>query len=324
MIIQHNMMAMNANNSIKMENKKLAANTEKLSSGFRINRSADDAAGLSISEKMRTQIRGLNRASLNAQDGISMIQVAEGALNEVHSILQRMNELAVQGANDTNVTADRDCIKKEITQLAIEIDEISNRTEFNGMKLLDSTVKDKKLQVGANSEQSIDVTFKPMDTHALGLRFTVGGEIPDWVNYKPSIYNIGLNDDDTINAYGSSNTWISNGERATEYSLISDEGKLNVDNYENAGAVIKLTQNAIEIVSQMRSVYGATQNRLEHAINYLQNSSENLQSSESKIRDTDMANEMVEYSKHNILLQAGNSMLTHANQNPQGVLQLLS
>ena len=265
MIIQHNLQAANAARMLGVVTSKQAKSSKKLSSGYRINSAADDAAGLAISEKMRFQIKGLKKASNNAQDGISLIQVAEGALGEVHSILQRVNELATQAANDTNTTADRDAIKKEIDQLSIEIDRIARSTQFNSMNLLDGSFKRKSLQVGIRS-----------------VNFNTG---------KKNYYN--------------------------------PKNCLLVNSYDTAIRTMKLSQNAIDLVSQMRSSLGAVQNRLEHTIANLDNIAENTTAAESRIRDTDMAKEMVEYSTNNILMQAGQSMLAQANQSRQGILSLL-
>ena len=271
MIVQHNMSAMNANRMLSGVSSAQSKSTEKLSSGYRINRAADDAAGLSISEKMRSQIRGLNKASSNAEDGISLIQVAEGALNEAHSILQRMNELATQAANDTNTSSDRSAIQQELTQLTSELDRIYSTTQFNTMNLLDGDFTGKSLQVGALSGQVISVSIKSMKASALGIGYNA----------------------------------------------------IKVSSNAVAGQSMSLIQKAINRVSEERSKLGAIQNRLEHTINNLDTTSENTSAAESRIRDTDMATEMVEYSKNNILAQAGQSMLSQANQQTQGVLSLL-
>ena len=275
MIVQHNMASANTNRQLGITNTNLAKSTEKLSSGYRINRAGDDAAGLSISEKMRSQIRGLDRASDNAQDGISLIQTAEGAMNETHSILQRMRELTVQAANDTNVSADRSSIKSEIADLEAEIDRISNTTEFNTMKLLngDLSTGGVNLQVGANKDQNINFTIDKTDTVTL------------------------LGATDAISS--------------------------KVDTYANATAALDTIDDAITSLSTNRSNLGAKQNRLEHTIANADNTSENLQSAESRIRDVDMAEEMTRYSKDSILQQAAQSMLAQANQATQGVLNLL-
>ena len=269
MVVQHNLSAMNTNRQMGVVTSALQKSTEKLSSGYKINRAGDDAAGLSISEKMRSQIRGLNKASDNAQDGISLIQVAEGALNETHSILQRMNELATQAANDTNTSVDRQSIKDEIEQLNEELDRISTTTQFNKQDLLTGRFSG-KLQVGALKGQTMDVKIS-LAVSAKGLKVS-----------------------------------------AVEVST-------NV----KAGAAMQSIQDAIESVSKQRSKLGAIQNRLEHTINNLDTNAENTQAAESRIRDTDMADEMVQYSKNNILSQAGQSMLAQANQQTQGVLSLL-
>ncbi|MDF2472548.1 MAG: flagellin [Anaerocolumna sp.] len=269
MIVQHNMAAANTNRQLGVTTGNLAKSTEKLSSGYKINRAGDNAAGLSISEKMRGQIRGLDQASINAQDGISLIQTAEGALNETHSILQRMRELSVQAANDTNATEDRTSIQEEIDQLALEVTRISSQTEFNTQNLLDGSFSGKLLQIGANEGQFISVTITSMDATTLG-----------------------------VNA-------------------------LDVSTNGDASAAIVSIDGAISQVSTLRSTLGALQNRLEHTIANADNTSENLQAAESRIRDVDMAKEMVKYSKDNILQQAAQSMLAQANQSTQGVLSLL-
>lgn len=274
MVVQHNLQAANTNRQLGITTSAQAKSTEKLSSGYKINRAADDAAGLSISEKMRSQIRGLNKASSNAQDGVSLVQTAEGALNETHSILQRMNELATQAANGTNTSVDRSAIRAELDQLTSEINRIQSTTQFNTMNLLDGTFsgakKQMKLQVGALSGQSINFSIANMCATKIGLTTA-----------------------------------------------------LSVSTFSQAGSYMKAVQNAIEVVSKQRSAMGAIQNRLEHTIANLDTTSENTQSAESRIRDTDMASEMVTYSKNNILAQAGQSMLAQANQSTQGVLSLL-
>ena len=292
MVVQHNMTAMNANRQLGITTGQQAKSTEKLSSGYRINRAADDAAGLTISEKMRSQIRGLNKASSNAQDGVSLIQVAEGALGETHSILQRMNELATQAANDTNTTADRNAIQSEINQLSSEINRIQSTTQFNTMNLIDGSYTGKNLQVGSLSGQKIEISIANMNATSL-----FGGSTQDAA--KGSNFDVNTTN---MKAY------VKN---------------LSVSSFESAGSSMKYIQSAIALVSAQRSDLGAVQNRLEHTIANLDNISENTQSAESRIRDTDMAEEMVEYSKNNILAQAGQSMLAQANQSTQGVLSLL-
>ena len=276
MIVQHNMSALNTNRQLGITNKALANSTEKLSSGYRVNRAADDAAGLSISEKMRGQIRGLNQASSNAQDGQSLIQTAEGALGEIHSVLQRMRELVVQASNDTNVSADRKAIALELHALTSEIDRIASQTEFNTMKLLSGGFQGKGLQVGANGDQIISISISAMTTKGLGV---VHGTIAAVVSAASS--------------------------------------------YDEITVLISVVNSAITKVSMQRSYLGALQNRLDHTIANADNMAENLQSSESQIRDVNMADEMVTYSAKSILQQAGQSMLAQANQVPQGVLSLL-
>lgn len=278
MIVQHNMTALNANRQLGITNTNMAKSTEKLSSGYRINRAADDAAGLSISEKMRGQIRGLKQASTNAQDGESLIQTAEGALSEIHSVLQRMRELTVQASNDTNVTADRRAIAKEVRALTSEINRIATQTEFNTMKLLSGKFKNKILQVGANTKQYITFGISKMTAKALGVSV---GAIAKKIS-KPG---------------------ATGGKEITK--------------------LITIVNKAISKVSTQRSALGALQNRLDHTIANADNMAENLQSSESKIRDVNMADEMVSYSAKSILQQAGQSMLAQANRSTQGVLSLL-
>jgi len=270
MVVQHNLTAMNANRQLGITTGAMAKSTEKLSSGFRINRASDDAAGLSISEKMRNQIRGLDRASANAQDGISLIQTAEGALNESHAILQRMSELCVQAANDTNVSTDRTAIKAEIDQLSSELTRISTTTQFNKKNLIDGTLTGAKLQIGANQNQSMSISIDNTSATALGVN------------------------------------------------------NIQVDSFDNASAGITTVQTAITNLSTIRSGLGAVQNRLEHTVANLDTTSENTQAAESRIRDVDMAKEMVSFSKYSILAQAGQSMLAQANGQTSGVLTLLS
>lgn len=320
MIIQHNLQAENANRMLGITTSKQSKSVKKLSSGYKINSAADDAAGLSISEKMRQQIRGLGKASTNAQDGVSLIQVAEGALNEVHSILHRMNELATQAANDTNTSVDRNAIKSEIDQLAWEINRVASATQFNTMNLLDGTFKQKSLQVGALEGQGIEIDIKKMDTHAFGMEFNfTDPKIDAALSAKPSIEYIEQNKDiDT--AYPG---WQSINSVTGLISHYEPNQNLLVYDYEMAGRTMIVVQNAVDLVSEMRASLGATQNRLEHAIKNLDNIAENTTSAESRIRDTDMAEEMVAYSTNNILSQAGQTILAQANQNSQGVLSLL-
>lgn len=276
MIVQHNITSMNANRQLGIVGNNLAKSTEKLSSGYRINRAADDAAGLAISEKMRAQVRGLNRASDNAQDGISLIQTAEGAMDQQHAILQRARELVVQAGNTgvldggtTSGSGDDDFrkIQDELDELEKEFARINDQTEFNKKKLLDGSYKDQYLQVGANDNQGISVTINKTTWTAPAV---IGG------------------------AAGKGSTLL----------------KENID-------------KAIKSVTTERSKLGAVQNRLEYTVKVDDNTAENMQAAESRIRDTDMADEMTRFSKESILQQAATSMLAQANQANQGVLSLL-
>lgn len=394
MVVQHNLTAMNSNRQLGVTTSAQAKSAEKLSSGYRINRAGDDAAGLKISEKMRSQVRGLNRASTNAQDGVSLIQTAEGALNEAHSILQRMNELAVQGANDTNENIDREAINEELDALTTELDRISSTTQFNKQNLLDGSFKNKKLQVGANADQNIEISIGSMNAKTLGLKDVSGtiektaqeGVNPVAIKYQGMSYTYRPKnslDKNTANAISVFKKQLSGKYTSANYaaqfengkvfykSLVNDKtydsvskvvsadiaaaqkamsadvkknintylqtsavtakalfsytqkGNARVDTYEMANNSITAIQDAINKVSSQRSALGALQNRLEHTIANLDNVAENTQAAESRIRDTDMASEMVEYSKNNILAQAGQSMLAQSNQSTQGVLSLL-
>ena len=274
MVVQHNMTAMNANRQLGITVTSQAKATEKLSSGYKVNRAADDAAGLTISEKMRSQIRGLTQASSNAQDGVSCVQTAEGALTEVHSMLQRMNELAVKAANGTNTTADRKAINFEAQALICEIDRVKQSTEFNTLKLLNGTFatgNNVTVQVGAANvvEQRIQIKIDNICTTKLGIK------------------------------------------------------DVDLSTLTGARVAISKVTGAIAKISSIRSGLGAIQNRLEHTIANLDNVVENTTAAESQIRDTDMAAQMVEYTKNNILQQAGQAMLAQANQSTQGVLTLL-
>ena len=270
MVVQHNMQAMNSNRMLGLTSNSLSKSTEKLSSGYRVNRAADDAAGLAISEKMRRQVRGLTQASRNSQDGISMVQTAEGALNEVHDMLQRLNELAVQSANGTNVSSqDRQYIDLEVKALVSEINDVANNTKFNGISLLNvsGTVD---LQVGTEASHVMTISLQKMTASGLfgGVSITVSTQT-------------------------------------------------------GARSAISTIKTAINNLNKFRAKLGAYQNRLEHKIANLDNVVENTTAAESRIRDTDMATEMVKYSNSNILQQAGQSMLAQSNQANQGVLSLL-
>ncbi|MBY6274033.1 MAG: flagellin [Bacillaceae bacterium] len=283
MRINHNISALNTYRQLSFNNTQTAKNLEKLSSGYRINRAGDDAAGLAISEKMRGQIRGLEMATKNAQDGISLIQTAEGALNETHAILQRIRELAVQSANDTNTDNDRAELQKEVDQLLQEIDRIANTTQFNTKNLLDGSLSGSGLifHIGANQDQNVTLDISSMKAEALGLKTSGSG------GSGGSLQNLQINTQSAANA------------------------------------AINTVDKAIDKVSSERAKLGAMQNRLEHTINNLGAAAENLTAAESRIRDVDMAKEMMEFTKNSILTQAAQAMLAQANQLPQGVLQLL-
>ena len=279
MIVQHNMQAANANRMLGISESNTAKNAEKLSSGYRINRAADDAAGLSISEKMRRQVRGLTQASTNAQDGISCVQVAEGAMNEVHDMLQRMNELAIKAANGTTTSLDKGNIDDEVQQLMSEINRVGSTTKFNGMKLLDGNFCE-SLQVGADNNTD----------QRLQLDLRTNGFI-------------------STSSFGKDGTSLA--------------GNVTCSTASEAQKAIDYIESAINSLSKTRSYLGAIQNRLDHTINNLDNVVENTTAAESRIRDTDMATEMVKYSNNNILAQAGQAMLAQSNQANQGVLSLL-
>jgi flagellin len=272
MRINHNIQALNAYKNLSTNQMNTSKSLEKLSSGLRINRAADDAAGLAISEKMRSQIRALDMAERNALDGISLIQTAEGGMQEVHSMLQRMRELAVQSSNGTyQDTEDRAYLDAEVQQLKQEIDRISQTTQFNGTQLLDGQTKDLQFQISPEAPD-------------LALKLDIIGDV-------------------TLNNLKINGTKIGTADDAT--------------------SSIEEIDDAIKLVSQYRSTLGAAQNRLEHAMSNISTMNENLTASESRIRDVDMAQEMTEFTKNNILNQAAQAMLAQANQLPQGILQLL-
>ncbi len=447
MVVQHNMQAANANRMLNITTSAQSKSTEKLSSGYKINRAADDAAGLTISEKMRKQIKGLDRASTNAEDGVSAVQTAEGALTEVHSMLQRMNELATQSANGTNSNTDRKAIQDEIDQLTTEIDRVSETTKFNETYLLKGDGADKAHNVNAHDAgidgvtltdkgDTVEVTLKELKAgdkiSIAGKNYTIGATVDQAKKLYDGIANgnkitvdgttyeladatdaakgqiskndlDGLIDKGTTVEYGNKKAYVINDTVTTgiddndssvvtvakAYELESAEivkassigtdtnatagnltdnkftltkGKVNyndalsfnlhvgadadmtnkitvnIDSMNSAGLGVKgikadteqdatyaidAIADAISTVSSQRSALGAVQNRLEHTINNLDNVVENTTSAESRIRDTDMAEEMVNYSKNNILAQAGQSMLAQANQSNQGVLSLL-
>ncbi|MBU6145851.1 MAG: flagellin [Paenibacillaceae bacterium] len=397
MRINHNITALNTYRQLSSNNDNLSRSIEKLSSGLRINRAGDDAAGLAISEKMRGQIRGLDQGARNAQDAISMIQTAEGALNETHSILQRMRELAVQGSNDTLQTEDRKAIGEELKALASEIDRIANSTQFNGKTLLNGSivtslhgtngaqVGDALGTTGPITVSKIDVSNAAANTmytfSDVGNNLTLSASV-NGVTVSQTLTVAGMNTagEQTLNfntlgvsltitgggdpndtgadiadkiatnlqsvntASGSSSAQFAIGANAGQNMLVSF-GDMNTDQLGNASNINTLVNSvganlvidtlakaqtliteidaAIVDVSTQRGVFGAAQNRLEHTINNLQASAENLTSSESRIRDVDMAKELMSQTKNNILAQAAQAMLAQANQTPQGVLQLL-
>ena len=446
MVVQHNMQAANANRMLNVTTSAQSKSTEKLSSGYKINRAADDAAGLTISEKMRKQIKGLDRASTNAEDGVSAVQTAEGALTEVHSMLQRMNELATQSANGTNSNTDRKAIQDEIDQLTTEIDRVSETTKFNETYLLKGDGAEKEHNVNAHDAgldgvtltdkgDKVEVTLKTLNAGdkisiagknytigatkdeakelyknaKVGEKVTVGGttyEIAAATNADKGQISItdleGKIDKGTTVEYGNKKVHVVDkttgiddndssiitaakayeletaeivkassigtdtaatttaGATADKFTLtkgkvnyndalsfnlhvgadadMTNKITVNIDSMNSAGLGVKgikadteqdatyaidAIADAISTVSSQRSALGAVQNRLEHTINNLDNVVENTTSAESRIRDTDMAEEMVNYSKNNILAQAGQSMLAQANQSNQGVLSLL-
>lgn len=400
MRINHNIASLNTYRQLTGNNAASSKSLEKLSSGLRINRAGDDAAGLAISEKMRGQIRGLDMATKNAQDSISLIQTAEGALSETHSILQRMRELSVQSSNDTNTDADRKELQSEVTQLVSELDRIGNTTEFNTKKLLDGSAKGVAAAVAGtakvNNNSGVALTaanLAAFNTAAgtaatssqtdgafmivrTGDAATVGFDAtdyqiigPDGKTITPAATEVTLTDTSVTfgttyataalalttgsldagmkvgesmtlvlskDVAASSNladsimTQIGANSGQTAFISISDMrssalGVKQVDISTKFGAAtaIETVQNGMSKVSSQRSNLGAMQNRLEHTINNLGAASENLTAAESRIRDVDMAKEMMEFTKNNILTQAAQAMLAQANQQPQGVLQLL-
>ena len=300
MRINTNIAALNSYNQLQNTNNSMKQSLERLSSGKRINSAADDAAGLAISEKMKGQMNGLAQAQRNAQDGISMIQTAEGALKETHSMLQRMRELSVQAANDTNTAEDRAQIQKELHQLSSQIKDISEQTQFNTKKLLNGDLVSgasgagngvQKFQVGANNGETLSLEIQNMGTASGAL---------------------GVNAQDVTNVSGGTVTVSGSGDDL-----------VNVTTQTDAESAITTINTAIQTVSNERSKLGAIQNRLDHTINNLSTTEENLTAANSRIKDVDMAKEMMNMSKQQILSQAGTAMMAQANQMPQGVLQLL-
>lgn len=285
MIINHNMSSMYANRTLGVSNAQIQGNIEKLSSGQRINRAGDDASGLAVSEKMRSQIRGLNQAERNIQNGVSFIQTTEGYLQETTDILQRIRELAVQSANGIYTEEDRMQIQVEVSQLVSEVDRIASQAQFNGMNMLTGAFatdsvsgRIMQLQIGANVDQNARVYIGTMTAQALGIAGAQG----------------------------------------------SEDGQLAISTPEAANMAIASVDSALMTVSKQRADLGAYQNRFEMAANGVAIAAENLQASESRIRDTDMASEMVDFTKNQILTQAGTAMLAQANVQSQNVLALLS
>ena len=393
MIINHNMNALNAHRNMNVNNTNAGKSMEKLSSGLRINRAGDDAAGLAISEKMRGQIRGLTQSSRNAADGISMIQTAEGALNETTNILQRMRELAVQAGNDTNTTSDREEIQKEIDALTEEVDRIANNTEFNTQKLLNGNkigkageiVKEKineekaefkitlKSELTNNDSITIDGKTKSLTGKTLTTNTDIENALEDlFDDYEFTVdaanlkeikvkQKVGSYKDEMkvelkgkadgvkdvkklqegvtareeqrsegkvavqVGANSNQSMSIEIGDmRAEALGIKTVKGEtLSVETAEKANEAITKFDKALNAVSSQRANLGAVQNRLEYTISNLDNTAENLTSAESTLRDVDMAKEMMEYSKNNILNQAAQAMISQANQQPQNVLQLL-
>ncbi len=353
MVVQHNITAMNSNRMLGLTTSAQAKSTERLSSGYKINRAADDAAGLAISEKMRRQIRGLTQASANAQDGISTVQTAEGALAEVQDMLQRMNELAVKGENGTLTTTDRASIQAEIGQLMSEIDRVQSTTTFNEMNLLDGSFI-KGLQVGAEAGQHINISIANMSMAGLANNIdtklytkvtfrnltagTVSGTMSTYtqstLTHSGSNVIIGEMTTNSVNTWSTINTTTNTynkvtltGDMATKIMqtfMKLDAGEASsVATAKDFNSLNAFVKAALSLVSQQRSDLGAIQNRLEHTINNLNNIVENTTSAESAIRDTDIATEMVKYSNNGILQQAGTSMLSQANQGNQLALSLL-
>ena len=391
MIINHNMNALNAHRNMGVNNTNAGKSMEKLSSGLRINRAGDDAAGLAISEKMRGQIRGLTQASRNSADGISMIQTAEGALNETTNILQRMRELAVQASNDTNTTSDREEIQKEINALTEEVDRIANNTEFNTQKLLNGSKSGNAGDIVREEVAAKEGVFKIELDAALvnGSKLTIDGKIIEFgagditnettlktkiekeldgytvnvlankktitltqdvgsdkdeikvalnggkTGFKATVETDGVTHRDKetsegkvsvqVGANANQSMTIEIGDmRAQALNIVNNKGRgLSVETAENANKAITAFDEALNAVSSQRANLGAVQNRLEYTISNLDNTAENLTSAESTLRDVDMAKEMMEYSKNNILNQAAQAMISQANQQPQNVLQLL-
>jgi len=382
MRIQHNISALNAHRQLSNNTSALSKNLEKLSSGYRINRAGDDAAGLAISEKMRAQIRGLDQATANANDAISLVQTAEGGLQETHSILQRMRELAVQSANGTyQDTVDREALNKEMTALKSEIDRISTSTNFNGINLLDGSLggteatgagdgitnltgdnaakftisggnlteedtitltSDGTILTAATTEETDGVTFTSIDGKTFIAVVADDATVADankWKGVTLTVENAIVGDEaDTVTVTPGTASANSLKFRIGTSGTTDGQVELNIENMnsaslqitdasiatlDDAASAIELIDSAINQVSMQRADLGAMQNRLEHTVNNLGTTAENLTSAESRIRDVDMAKEMMAMTKNNILNQAATAMLAQANIMPQSVLQLL-
>lgn len=378
MRIQNNIMALNTHRFYTNNNNAVSKSAEKLSSGYKINRAGDDAAGLAISEKMRREIRGLSMASKNAQDGVSMVQTAEGALQEVHSMLQRMSEIAVQAASDSNDDAvDRPSLDAEFQQLIKEIDQIAETTTFNDMNLLDGSFTGKQIQVGSNEGVTLAISIDSMDSKGLGLTTaaaapgvkaeyssTIGGTIDngqdiviDGVTYGAKSADVDTEMAAAVVEYNKDGAkgYVATYEAATNKLTLTAKAEgavaaapvvtlngagetvnedvkgkdavaatgADVTTRTTASTAITTVKAAIRTVSDQRAALGAVQNRLEHKISNLDNTVENVSAAESRIRDVDIAKEMTNFTKNNILSQAATAMLAQANAAPQGVLSLL-
>lgn len=354
MRIQHNIMAMNAYRNYNNNSTALSKNLEKLSSGYKINRAGDDAAGLAISEKMRAQITGLKAASKNVKDGVSLVKTAEGALQEVHDMLNRMDSLATQSANGTYDNAvDRANLQKEVNSLRSEIDRIADSSNFNGKKLLDGSLEtNKKVSVtvsGTNGGNAIDGTTDLSQGWQKNDSITINGttykcdDTADEANniFTAATFAAKVKDKSGVTLAANGKATIDGaalklqiGDTSDDFNQLSVEVKsmkaadlgidtVDISKQDGATAAIAKIKDAINRVSSTRGDLGAIQNRLEHTTNNLSVMTENIQDAESTIRDTDVADEMMAYTKNNILVQSAQAMLAQANQVPQGVLQLL-
>lgn len=330
MVIQHNISAINSYRNYNVNSGALSKNLEKLSSGYRINRAADDAAGLAISESMRSKINGLDQATSNAKDAIGMIQTEEGALTEVHSMLQRMTTLATQAANGTYNTTSRDSIQLEMNELGKEINRIATSTDYNGLSPLSPKANANAtatntvsftMQIGPTAAETItvngrDMTLNGIMSRAAKYASVYGGTSISDTSANAVATNAGSSNSTDVNA-GLQYIQITGGKTDSSYATKNEMA------VHNANEVITNIKSAIDEVSNYRADLGAKQNRIEHTINNLQVTSENTTAAESRIRDTDMAKEISAYSKNNVLMQAAQSMLAQANQQPSNVLSLL-